>query len=171
MSKLEFHRGGTTGWYQHIDKVRELTNERKAAVLYGSNFSIGMNFFFKAVQAVAPVLKHDYRGSIVERHHIHKKDKPSGKAVTIRSFWSQIPAKKLKLPPSGKGNRGHDLVMLIQPMTRFCLPTTRSRASALPKAQSAPPSGSRARPGFMVSRKSSISSKHLVIADCAAFPK
>ena len=37
---------GTTGWYQHIDKVRELTNERKGAVLYGSNFSIGMNFFF-----------------------------------------------------------------------------------------------------------------------------
>ena len=36
---------GTTGWYQHIDKVRELTHERKAAVLYGSNFSIGMNFF------------------------------------------------------------------------------------------------------------------------------
>src|SRR5215467_2731737 len=36
---------GTTGWYQHLDKVRELVRERKgAAVLYGSNFSVGMNF-------------------------------------------------------------------------------------------------------------------------------
>src|SRR5215467_5261057 len=55
---------GTTGWYQHLDKVRELVSERKGALLYGSNFSIGMNLFFKAVQAVAPILKHNYRGSI-----------------------------------------------------------------------------------------------------------
>src|SRR5262249_18316728 len=32
---------GTTGWYQHLDKVRELINERKGAFLYGSNFSVG----------------------------------------------------------------------------------------------------------------------------------
>ena len=74
---------GTTGWYQHLDKVRELVAERKGAVLYGSNFSVGMNFFFKAMQAVAPVLKYGYRGSIVERHHVHKKDKPSGTAVLV----------------------------------------------------------------------------------------
>ncbi len=77
---------GTTGWYQHMEKVRELVSERKGSLLYGSNFSIGMNFFFKAVQAVAPVLKHNYRGSIVERHHVHKKDKPSGTAVTLQKL-------------------------------------------------------------------------------------
>ena len=44
---------GTTGWYHHIEKVRELVAERKGAVLYGSNFSVGMNFFFKALQAIA----------------------------------------------------------------------------------------------------------------------
>lgn len=77
---------GTTGWYQHLDKVRELVTERKAAVLYGSNFSIGMNFFFRAVQAMAPILKNNYRGNIVERHHVHKKDKPSGTAVTLQKI-------------------------------------------------------------------------------------
>ena len=77
---------GTTGWYQHLDKVRELVRERNGAVLYGSNFSLGMNFFFKAMQAIAPILKHGYRGSIVERHHVHKKDKPSGTAVTIQKI-------------------------------------------------------------------------------------
>jgi 4-hydroxy-tetrahydrodipicolinate reductase len=77
---------GTTGWYQHLDKVRELVTERKAALLYGSNFSIGMNFFFKAVQAMAPILKTNYSANIVERHHIHKKDKPSGTAVTLQKL-------------------------------------------------------------------------------------
>jgi 4-hydroxy-tetrahydrodipicolinate reductase len=77
---------GTTGWYQHLAKVRELVTERKAALLYGSNFSIGMNFFFKAVQAMAPILKNNYRANIVERHHIHKKDKPSGTAVTLQKI-------------------------------------------------------------------------------------
>jgi 4-hydroxy-tetrahydrodipicolinate reductase len=77
---------GTTGWYQHLEKVRELVRERNGAVLYGSNFSLGMNFFFKAMQAIAPILKHGYRGSIVERHHVHKKDKPSGTAVTIQKI-------------------------------------------------------------------------------------
>jgi 4-hydroxy-tetrahydrodipicolinate reductase len=77
---------GTTGWYQHLDKVRELVTERKAALLYGSNFSVGMNFFFKAVQAMAPILKTNYLANIVERHHIHKKDKPSGTAVTLQKI-------------------------------------------------------------------------------------
>ena len=77
---------GTTGWYQHIDKVRELVTERKGALLYGSNFSVGMNFFFKAVQAMAPMLKSNYRANIVERHHVHKKDKPSGTAVTLQKI-------------------------------------------------------------------------------------
>jgi 4-hydroxy-tetrahydrodipicolinate reductase len=77
---------GTTGWYQHMDKVRELVAERKAALLYGSNFSIGMNFFFKAVQAMAPILKGNYLGNIVERHHVHKKDQPSGTAVKLKNI-------------------------------------------------------------------------------------
>jgi len=91
---------GTTGWYQHMEKVRELVRERKGALLYGSNFSIGMNFFFKAVQAIAPILKHNYRGSIVERHHVHKKDKPSGSAVTIQKLLEAV--KKLRSPPCAK---------------------------------------------------------------------
>jgi 4-hydroxy-tetrahydrodipicolinate reductase len=75
---------GTTGWYQHLGKVRELVQERKSAFLYGSNFSVGVNLFFKAIQAVAPGLKKGYRANIVEKHHAQKKDKPSGTALTIK---------------------------------------------------------------------------------------
>jgi 4-hydroxy-tetrahydrodipicolinate reductase len=104
---------GTTGWYQHIDKVRELATERKTAVLYGSNFSIGMNFFFKAVQAVAPILKHNYRGSIVERHHIQKKDKPSGSAITIQKLLESNSGEKVEVASVREGETvGMHLVML-----------------------------------------------------------
>jgi len=104
---------GTTGWYQHLDKVRELVAERKGAVLYGSNFSVGMNFFFKAVQAIAPVLKHGYRGSIVERHHVHKKDKPSGTAVTIQKILETNSGEKVEVASVREGETvGMHLVML-----------------------------------------------------------
>ena len=104
---------GTTGWYQHLEKVRELVRERKGALLYGSNFSIGMNFFFKAVQAVAPILKHNYRGSIVERHHVHKKDKPSGTAVTLQKILESGSGEKVEVASVREGDTvGMHLVML-----------------------------------------------------------
>jgi 4-hydroxy-tetrahydrodipicolinate reductase len=104
---------GTTGWYQHLEKVRELVQERKGALLYGSNFSIGMNFFFKAVQAVAPILKHNYRGSIVERHHIHKKDKPSGTAVTIQKILESGSGQKVEIASVREGETvGMHLLMM-----------------------------------------------------------
>jgi 4-hydroxy-tetrahydrodipicolinate reductase len=106
---------GTTGWYQHLDKVRELVRERNGAVLYGSNFSLGMNFFFKAMQAIAPILKHGYRGSIVERHHVHKKDKPSGTAVTIQKIL-ETSGEKVEVASVREGETvGMHLVMLDSP--------------------------------------------------------
>jgi 4-hydroxy-tetrahydrodipicolinate reductase len=107
---------GTTGWYQHIEKVRDLVTERKGVLLYGSNFSIGMNFFFKAVQAVAPILKHNYRGNIVERHHVHKKDKPSGTAVTIQKILESASEEKVEVASVREGETvGMHLVMLDSP--------------------------------------------------------
>jgi 4-hydroxy-tetrahydrodipicolinate reductase len=104
---------GTTGWYQHLDKVCELVTERKAALIYGSNFSIGMNFFFKAVQAIAPILKNNYRGNIVERHHIHKKDKPSGTAVTLQKILESGTGAEVEVASVREGETvGMHLVML-----------------------------------------------------------
>jgi 4-hydroxy-tetrahydrodipicolinate reductase len=104
---------GTTGWHQHLEKVRELVRERNAALLYGSNFSVGMNFFFKAVQAIAPILKSNYRGNIVERHHIHKKDKPSGTAVTLQKILESGSGAKVEVASVREGDTvGMHLVML-----------------------------------------------------------
>jgi len=107
---------GTTGWYQHLDKVRELVTERKGVLLYGSNFSVGMNFFFKAIQAIAPVLKHGYRGNIVERHHVHKKDKPSGTAVTIQKLLESGSGERVEVASVREGETvGMHLVMMDSP--------------------------------------------------------
>jgi 4-hydroxy-tetrahydrodipicolinate reductase len=104
---------GTTGWLQHVDKVRELVKERNAALLYGSNFSVGMNFFFKAVQAMAPILKNNYRGNIVERHHVHKKDSPSGTAVTLQKILEAGSGQKVEIASVREGETvGMHLVML-----------------------------------------------------------
>ncbi|HLW54867.1 MAG TPA: 4-hydroxy-tetrahydrodipicolinate reductase [Candidatus Angelobacter sp.] len=104
---------GTTGWYQHLDKVRELVKERKAALLYGANFSVGMNFFFKAIKAIAPILKHDYRGNIVERHHAQKKDKPSGTAVTLAKILEEGSGEKVEIASVREGEIvGMHLIML-----------------------------------------------------------
>ena len=104
---------GTTGWYQHVASIRELINEREAALVFGSNFSIGMNFFFKAVRAIAPILKSQYSGNILERHHVHKKDKPSGTAVTLQKILEEGSGVKLEINSVREGETvGMHLVML-----------------------------------------------------------
>lgn len=107
---------GTTGWYEHLDKMRELVTRRSAALVYGSNFSVGMNFFFKAVRAIAPVLKGNYNGNILERHHVHKKDKPSGTAVTLQKIIEEGSGVKLEINSVREGETvGMHLVMLDSP--------------------------------------------------------
>jgi 4-hydroxy-tetrahydrodipicolinate reductase len=104
---------GTTGWHQYRDKVDELVRVRNAALLYGSNFSVGMNFFFKAIRAIAPILKHEYRGNIVERHHLQKKDKPSGTAVTLQNILESGSGVKVEVASVREGDTvGMHLVML-----------------------------------------------------------
>jgi 4-hydroxy-tetrahydrodipicolinate reductase len=104
---------GTTGWYQHAESIRELIEERNAALVFASNFSVGMNFFFKAVRAIAPVLKSEYTGNILERHHVHKKDKPSGTAVTLQKILEEESGVRLDISSVREGETvGMHLVML-----------------------------------------------------------
>jgi len=76
---------GTTGWYEHLQEVKETCLEANQALLYGSNFSIGVNIFFHInrllAKAVDPYKQYD--AQVEEIHHIHKLDAPSGTAITI----------------------------------------------------------------------------------------
>jgi 4-hydroxy-tetrahydrodipicolinate reductase len=75
---------GTTGWYDARDRVRELVKAHDTGFIYASNFSIGVNLFFDVARTAAAALRHNYTGQIFERHHAHKKDAPSGTAITIQ---------------------------------------------------------------------------------------
>ena len=77
---------GTTGWYEQIPKLREKVLAAKTGFLYGSNFSIGVNLFFEIAQIASAALKFDYSGQIFERHHVQKKDAPSGTAITLQKI-------------------------------------------------------------------------------------
>ena len=77
---------GTTGWLDFYDEVTSFCNTNKTAFLYASNFSIGVNLFFKINELAAKLMKphsQEYKPSIQEIHHIHKLDAPSGTAITI----------------------------------------------------------------------------------------
>lgn len=76
---------GTTGWYAQLDEVKQLAAEHEAALVYGANFSIGMNLFFKLAQTAAALFARydEYDPFLIEQHHKLKKDAPSGTALVI----------------------------------------------------------------------------------------
>src|SRR5438477_4262532 len=94
---------GTTGWYSDIPNIRAEVEQHKTGFLYGSNFSIGVNLFFDLVRAAAPALQHQYYPQIFERHHVHKKDAPSGTAVTIRQILRQNSAIEVEITAFREG--------------------------------------------------------------------
>lgn len=77
---------GTTGWYGELPRIKPLVKQSGIGFIYAANFSIGVNLFFDIALAAAPAVRYGYSGRIVERHHVHKKDAPSGTAVAIRNL-------------------------------------------------------------------------------------
>ena len=77
---------GTTGWYEQLPRLREMVVAAKTGFLYGSNFSIGVNLFFEIAATAGTAMKYDYSGQIFERHHVTKKDAPSGTALTLQKI-------------------------------------------------------------------------------------
>jgi 4-hydroxy-tetrahydrodipicolinate reductase len=75
---------GTTGWHGEIDRLRKLVESRGTGFIYAANFSVGVNVFLDVARAAAAALRHDYSGQIFERHHVHKKDAPSGTAIAVQ---------------------------------------------------------------------------------------
>ncbi len=76
---------GTTGWYDHIQDVRMMTENSGIGLLYSSNFSIGINIFNRVVERAAELFdKFDiYDVAGIEYHHNRKADSPSGTAITL----------------------------------------------------------------------------------------
>lgn len=100
---------GSTGWNDKLPDARNLCKEKGLAFLWSSNFSIGVNLFFKLNQYLAKLMNNvpNYEPTITEIHHIHKKDAPSGTAITLaeglfqnlnrKTDWKLAPEKGEKI--------------------------------------------------------------------------
>ncbi len=76
---------GTTGWFHRLSEVESLVNSNNGHLLYSSNFSIGVNIFFKLNEYLAAIMERyeSYDPVITETHHTEKLDSPSGTAITL----------------------------------------------------------------------------------------
>jgi 4-hydroxy-tetrahydrodipicolinate reductase len=76
---------GTTGWLENKSEIEKMTQETNGTFFYASNYSIGVNVFFKVNQFLAKLINESggYKASIEEIHHTAKKDAPSGTAITL----------------------------------------------------------------------------------------
>jgi 4-hydroxy-tetrahydrodipicolinate reductase len=76
---------GTTGWLEKRAEIDQIALDNGTAFLYGSNFSLGVNLFFALNEKLADLMKNvdEYNVQLEEIHHIHKKDAPSGTAISI----------------------------------------------------------------------------------------
>jgi 4-hydroxy-tetrahydrodipicolinate reductase len=76
---------GTTGWLHKLDEVKKACADKKQTLFYTSNYSIGVNLFFKLNQQLAQLMRpyKEYNASMEEIHHIHKLDSPSGTAISL----------------------------------------------------------------------------------------
>ncbi len=88
---------GTTGWLGRKHEIESLCTQKKAAFFYASNYSLGVNLFFKLNEYLAILMKgrKGYEISIDETHHTQKKDAPSGTAITLaEGIIKNNPSKK-----------------------------------------------------------------------------
>lgn len=76
---------GTTGWLDHKPAIEKLCSERGGAFFYASNYSLGVNVFFRLNKILAGIMNNfpDYDVAMEEIHHTEKKDAPSGTAITL----------------------------------------------------------------------------------------
>ena len=76
---------GTTGWLDRRKEIEQLTTEKAGAFFYASNYSPGVNIFFKLNEHLAKMMSafSTYEISLDEVHHTQKKDAPSGTAITL----------------------------------------------------------------------------------------
>jgi len=82
---------GTTGWHAERDKIEKLVLDGGGAMVFGANFSIGVNLFYRIADYTAELFAKfpEYEIFVEEQHHSRKKDAPSGTALKIKEVVSK----------------------------------------------------------------------------------
>jgi len=90
---------GVTGWYEKKEEMRDYIMKNAGSVIFGSNFSVGMNIMFVASRLISKLAYRSgiYDVALHEIHHTKKKDSPSGTAITLSDIvLSEFKGKNMK---------------------------------------------------------------------------
>jgi 4-hydroxy-tetrahydrodipicolinate reductase len=96
---------GTTGWHAQLEEVRARVEREGGALVYGANFSLGVNLFYRVVARAAELFSRvDYAPFVEEAHHSRKRDAPSGTALRLRDIVAEAYGAE---PPVASTRAGH----------------------------------------------------------------
>jgi 4-hydroxy-tetrahydrodipicolinate reductase len=120
---------GTTGWNAELSNITQKANELNSSFLYASNFSIGVNLFFKLNEQLAELMSAhpSYKVSMAEIHHIQKLDAPSGTAISLAQGIIENNSNYNKwFCPQGETNNVNNNGILIEAIREPDVPGTHS---------------------------------------------
>ena len=97
---------GTTGWNDERAEVERLVSQGNGAMVFGANFSIGVNVFYRIAEYTAELIAKfpEYEAFIEEQHHSRKKDAPSGTALKLKAIVSNHISKEFSVSSTRAGN-------------------------------------------------------------------
>jgi 4-hydroxy-tetrahydrodipicolinate reductase len=106
---------GSTGWLERFSAAKQHCTARNGALLYASNFSVGVNIFFALNKRLAELMAphKEYNVSLTEVHHTQKKDAPSGTAITLAEGILEYNEQKNKWV-NHKSNQPDELVIISE---------------------------------------------------------
>lgn len=97
---------GTTGWNAEIENIKQSVESKNGALVFGANFSIGVNLFYRIADFAAELFSNfeDYEAFIEEQHHSRKKDAPSGTALKLKDIVAKNIKKEFSVSSTRAGN-------------------------------------------------------------------
>jgi 4-hydroxy-tetrahydrodipicolinate reductase len=97
---------GTTGWAENFDEIKAAVECQGGAFVYGANFSIGVNLFYRIVDRAAELFSRfpEYEVFIEEQHHSRKQDAPSGTALKLKEMIERHQDSVLSVASTRAGN-------------------------------------------------------------------
>lgn len=97
---------GTTGWNEQKDEILGLVRSKDGGFVYGANFSIGVNVFYRIADHAAELFSRfqEYETFIEEQHHSRKKDAPSGTALKLKDIVAAHDERAFSVSSTRAGN-------------------------------------------------------------------
>jgi 4-hydroxy-tetrahydrodipicolinate reductase len=97
---------GTTGWIAQRGEVEQMVRDGDGAFVFGANFSIGVNLFYRIADLAAKLFAKfpEYEAFIEEQHHSRKKDAPSGTALKLKDIVAEHIQKDFSVAATRAGN-------------------------------------------------------------------